>query len=138
VLTQPGYSFFIDWNKAKETSSSRIEQYQIVGNPETFADELSGGNQQRLLYALLNSPLKLLLLEHPTRGLDVRSTNWIWEKLYRRREDGTAIMFMSADLDEIIERSDRIAVFSGGVMSRIVEAKDSNVEELGHLIGGRE
>jgi ABC-type uncharacterized transport system ATPase subunit len=45
---------------------------------------------------------------------------------------------MSADLDEITERSDRIAVFSGGVMSRIVEAKDTNVEELGHLIGGSE
>ena len=40
------------------------------------------------------------------------------------------------DLDEVIERSDRIAVFSGGVMSRIVEAKETTVEELGHLIGG--
>jgi simple sugar transport system ATP-binding protein len=57
--------------------------------------------------------------------------------MYRRREDRTAILFMSADLDEIIERSDRIAVFSGGVMSRIVEAKDTSVEELGHLIGGQ-
>ena len=138
VLTQPEHNFFIDWKEAKDRSISRIEQYQIVGSPDTFADELSGGNQQRLLYALLNSPLKLLLLEHPTRGVDVRSTNWIWEKLYRRREDGTAIMFMSADLDEIIERSDRIAVFSGSKMSRIVEAKDTNVEELGHLIGGGE
>ncbi len=136
VLAQPEHSFFIDWNEAKDRSVTRIEQYQIVGKPDTFADELSGGNQQRLLYALLNSPLKLLLLEHPTRGLDVRSTNWIWDQLYRRREDGTAIMFMSADLDEILERSDRIAVFSGGVMSRIVEAKDTNVEELGYLIGG--
>jgi simple sugar transport system ATP-binding protein len=138
ILAQPEHSFFIDWNEATDLSDSRIEQYQIVGKPDTYADELSGGNQQRLLYALLNSPLKLLLLEHPTRGLDVRSTNWIWDKLYRRRGDGTAIMFMSADLDEIIERSDRIAVFSGGVMSRIVEAKDTDVEELGHLIGGSE
>jgi simple sugar transport system ATP-binding protein len=138
ILAQPEHRFFIDWSEASDLSASRIEQYQIVGSPGTYADELSGGNQQRLLYALLNSPLKLLLLEHPTRGLDVRSTNWIWDKLYSRREDGTAIIFMSADLDEIIERSDRIAVFSGGVMSRIVEAKDTNVEELGHLIGGSE
>ncbi len=78
------------------------------------------------------------MLEHPTRGLDVQSTNYIWEKLYSRRNDGTAILFMSADLDEIIERSDRIAVFSGGIMSRIVDAKSTNVDELGHLIGGRE
>ena len=43
---------------------------------------------------------------------------------------------MSADLDEVIERSDRIAVFFGGRMSRIVEANETSVEELGHLIGG--
>jgi len=60
------------------------------------------------------------------------------EIVYQRRQDGTAIMFISPDLDEIIERSDRIAVFSGGVMSRIVDAKTTSVEELGYLIGGQQ
>lgn len=138
ILVQPEKPFFINWNKSKELSSERIKQYQIVGTPETLVDTLSGGNQQRLLFALLNSPLKLLLLEHPTRGLDVQSANWIWELLYERREEGTAILFMSSDLDEIIERSDRIAVFSGGKMSRIVDAQETSVDELGHLIGGQE
>jgi ABC-type uncharacterized transport system ATPase subunit len=78
-----------------------------------------------------------LLLEHPTRGLDLRSTDYIWELLYQRRQVGTAILFISADLDEIIERSDRIAVFSGGIMSRVVDAKETSVEELGYLIGGQ-
>ena len=116
----------------------RIKHYQIVGRPDSTAGELSGGNQQRLLFALLNSPLKLLLLEHPTRGLDVRSTNYIWDLFYQRREEGTAILFLSADLDEIIERSDRIAVFSGGRMSRVVAANETSVDELGHLIGGQQ
>jgi len=58
--------------------------------------------------------------------------------LYQRRQDGTAILFMSADLDEVIDRSDRIAVFFGGRMSRIVDADKTSVEELGHLIGGEE
>jgi ABC-type uncharacterized transport system ATPase subunit len=44
---------------------------------------------------------------------------------------------MSSDLDEIFERSDRIAVFSGGVMSRILETKETSVDEIGHLIGGQ-
>jgi ABC-type uncharacterized transport system ATPase subunit len=136
-LAQPRHSFFINWRGVTQQTEAKIEQYQIVGRPDSTADELSGGNQQRLLYALLKKDLKLLLLEHPTRGLDVRSTDWIWEQLYLRREDGTAILFISADLDEIIERSDRIVVFSGGVMSRILAAKDTNVEELGHLIGGQ-
>ena len=79
-----------------------------------MVDQLSGGNQQRFMFAMLNSPLKLILLEHPTRGLDVRSTDWIWEQLYKRRQEGTAIVFLSADLDEVVDRSDRIAVFFGG------------------------
>ena len=137
VLSLPEHTFMVDWKGAEKVTAQRIERYQIVGKPELTADSLSGGNQQRLLFGLLNSPLKLLLLEHPTRGLDVRSAEWIWELLYKRREDGTAILFMSADLDEIIERSDRILVFSGGVMSRIVEARTTSVDELGHLIGGQ-
>jgi simple sugar transport system ATP-binding protein len=67
----------------------------------------------------------------------VRSADWIWELLYRRREAGTAILFMSADLDEIIERSDRIAAFCSGIMSRVVNAKETTVEELGYMIGGQ-
>jgi simple sugar transport system ATP-binding protein len=137
VLAQPEHRFFVDWNGAQVDCAEKIEKYQIVGKPLSYADELSGGNQQRLLFALLRDNLKLILMEHPTRGLDVRSSNWIWEILYNRRKQGTAILFMSADLDEIVERSDRIAVFSGGVMSRIVNAKETNVDELGHLIGGR-
>jgi simple sugar transport system ATP-binding protein len=136
VLAQPEHNFFVDWPAATEQMTQRVRDYQIVGRPDSLADELSGGNQQRLLFALLNTPLKLVLLEHPTRGLDVRSMDTIWDLLYRRRDDGTAVVFMSADLDEILERSDRIAVFSGGVMLRIVDAAQTSVEELGHLIGG--
>ncbi|HZD55318.1 MAG TPA: ATP-binding cassette domain-containing protein [Anaerolineales bacterium] len=137
VLARPEHDFFVNWSEAQRETQSRIGHYQIVGRPDTLADELSGGNQQRFLFALLNSPLKLLLLEHPTRGLDLRSTDYIWKLLFRRREAGTAILFISADLDEIIERSDRIAVFSGGVMSRVVDAKSTSAEELGYLIGGQ-
>jgi len=137
VLASDHKEFVINWNAAQKETSERIQHYQIVGKPASLADELSGGNQQRLLFALLNSPLKLLVLENPTRGLDVRSTDYIWELLYQRREEGTAILFMSPDLDEVIDRSDRIAVFSGGVMSRIVDARQTSVDELGHLIGGQ-
>ena len=137
VLARPEKKFFVDWKGNQVEMAERIKTYQIVGRPETTADALSGGNQQRLLFSLLNTPLKLLLLEHPTRGLDVRSSDYTWQLLYKRREHGTAILFISADLDEIIEHSDRIAVFSGGVMSRVLDARQTSVEELGHLIGGQ-
>jgi simple sugar transport system ATP-binding protein len=88
------------------------------------------------LFALLRSPLKLLLLEHPTRGLDVRSAQWIWQLLLQQVEGGTSILFITADLDELVERSDRIAAFSDGVMSRITTANEATAVKLGHMIGG--
>jgi simple sugar transport system ATP-binding protein len=137
VLAAERQDFIIDWKTAELKTKQELEKYQVVGTPKSTADQLSGGNQQRFMFSLLITPLKLILMEHPTRGLDVRSTNWIWEQLYQRRLDGTTIVFLSADLDEVVDRSDRIAVFSGGKMSRIVEASETNVDELGHLIGGQ-
>jgi simple sugar transport system ATP-binding protein len=136
ALTSPQRGYIVDHKRFQTETQNRIERYQIVGEPSTRVEALSGGNQQRALFALLRSPLKLLLLEHPTRGLDVRSAEWIWGLLFQQVADGAAIIFYSADLDEIIDRSDRIAAFSGGVMSRVVESKKTNSEELGHLIGG--
>lgn len=131
-------SFFVDWNGNRLLSASRIQDYQVVGTPESQVEQLSGGNQQRFLFALLPSSLKIILLEHPTRGLDLRSTDWIWQQMDERRKAGAAILFISADLEEIIERSDRIAVFSSGRMSRVVDASKTSVDELGHLIGGQQ
>ncbi len=138
VLEQPEHSFFVDWEAAKQDTHGRIKHYQIVGVPDSTAEQLSGGNQQRLLFSLLRDKQKIILLEHPTRGLDVRSADYIWDLMYERCATGTTIIFMSADLDEVIDRSDRIAVFSGGAMSRIVDARTTSVDELGHLIGGRQ
>jgi simple sugar transport system ATP-binding protein len=137
ALTSPKKGFMVDWQQARQEMEARIKRFNIIGQPETPVDALSGGNQQRSMLALLRSPLKLMLLEHPTRGLDATSANWIWELFRVRREDGTTIIFMSADLDELLERSDRIVVFSGGVMSPPVYARDTNVDELGHLVGGK-
>jgi simple sugar transport system ATP-binding protein len=138
VLAAEEHDFVVNWKQAEVETRSKINLYQVVGQSSSTADQLSGGNQQRFMFSMLRTPLKLILLENPTRGLDVRSTNWIWEQLYERRGDGTAIVFLSADLDEVVDRSDRIAVFSGGKMSRIVNANETNVDELGHLIGGQE
>ena len=131
-------AFLVDWPANRRQTAERIKRYQVVGTPESTVEQLSGGNQQRFLFGLLPASLRLILLEHPTRGLDLRSTDWIWQQLNERRQDGTAILFISADLDEIIERSDRIAVFSAGHMSRVVDALHTSVDELGHLIGGQQ
>jgi ABC-type uncharacterized transport system ATPase subunit len=82
--------------------------------------------------------IRLLLMEHPARGLDVESADWVWTSLLERLDRGTAIVFASADLDELLRYSDRIVVFFTGEVLRIVDARDTTGEELGHLIGGKD
>jgi ABC-type uncharacterized transport system ATPase subunit len=126
----------IDWAIATDGMQRKVTEFNIRGTPNTPVESLSGGNQQRALLSLMPHDLKLLAMEHPTRGLDVESAMWVWEQLLERRRSGTAILFISADLDELMEYSDRIVVFSGGAMAAPIDAATTSVEELGYLIGG--
>lgn len=137
VLADPGAPFFIDWDTATEHADSAITANFIKGRPDNNAEELSGGNMQRLLLAMLRPGLRLLMMEHPTRGLDIESANWVWSQLLNRREDGSAIIFASADLDELLRYSNRILVFFSGKVIADLSARETDVEELGFLIGGK-
>lgn len=128
----------IDWKAAHKQMDSQIAHYDIRGKRTDAIQQLSGGNQQRVLMALLPEAAKLLILEQPTRGLDVESATWIWEQLLIRRKTGTAILFSSDDLDEIVTYSDRILVFYAGRIREVPNASQTSVDELGHLIGGSE
>ncbi|GBD83797.1 ribose import ATP-binding protein RbsA [bacterium BMS3Abin02] len=136
VLAGGETSFFIDWGAAERRAATLIEEHFIVGRPDSTAEELSGGNQQRLLLAMTPDELRVLLMQHPTRGLDIESANWVWRQLLKRRDDGTAIVFASSDLDELLEYSDRIAVFFSGEILDVIDTAGATVEQLGYLIGG--
>jgi simple sugar transport system ATP-binding protein len=136
VLAGEQTDFFIDWSAANREAATAITDHFIKGRPDSTAEELSGGNQQRLLLAMAPEHLTLLLMLHPTRGLDIESANWVWSQLLKRREDGTAIVFASSDLDELLSYSDRIAVFFSGQILDIIDASTATVEQLGYLIGG--
>ncbi len=129
--------FFIDWEENRAYVQRQIDFYNIKGTPDTLVEALSGGNQQRVLLALQQPGLKVLILEHPTRGLDMESTRWVWSQLLKRREEGTAILFTSADLDEIVTYSDRVVVFFSGRMYPPLPVETLTVEQLGYLIGGK-
>ncbi len=137
LLAENLRGFFIDRRKAADTASDRICAYNIKGAPSNTVESLSGGNQQRMLLALLRTPLSLILLEHPTRGLDIESTLYIWGKLKERCAQGAAIVFISADLDEVLQYSDRVVVFFAGRVSPPLRAEGLSVEQLGELIGGK-
>jgi simple sugar transport system ATP-binding protein len=137
ALTEPNAGLLIQRQAAQARTATQIEAFRIRGTPASPVEALSGGNQQRALLALVGEDLSLLLLEHPTRGLDIESVVWIWEKLKDRCRRGTAIVFVSSDLDEILHYSDRIHVFFGGRVSPSLEARTTTVEQLGQLIGGK-
>ncbi|HPF98433.1 MAG TPA: ATP-binding cassette domain-containing protein [Kiritimatiellia bacterium] len=127
----------VDWDGAARTAAKRIADFDISARPESLVEELSGGNQQRLLLSLLDAEARVLLLEQPTRGLDVESAAFIWEKLRERCGRGACLFFASSDLDELLQYSDRILVFSGGRVSAPLDAASASVEDLGRRIGGR-
>src|SRR5215831_15288362 len=90
-------------------------------NPSTRAGSLSGGNQQKMVIARECSwPLTLLIAAQPTRGLDIGATAFIHQHLVQQRDQGCAVLLVSADLDEIMTLSDRIAVMYDGQILAIV------------------
>lgn len=126
----------IDWHSVARRTDSRIEHYRIKGRAADYIEQLSGGNQQRVLIGLLPDDPKLLILEQPTRGLDVDSARWIWTQLLERCGRGAAIIFNSSDLEELVTFSDRIYVFYAGRIHEVPNVGQTSIDELGHLIGG--
>ncbi len=127
------------WSRPQQVNSmaqTLIKTFRIRGQSLSLVDRLSGGNQQRTQLALLPEQVNLLLMEHPTRGLDIESALWVWQQLTERCQTGTGILFFSTDLEELLGYSDRILVFSGGKISPPVRTSGLSVTDLGHLIGG--
>lgn len=137
-LVEPQGNVFVDWGQAESRSTERINEYCIRGTPSSTVESLSGGNQQRALLSLMTADLSLILLEQPTRGLDVESAIYCWRKLKDRCKGGTAILFISSDLDEILHYSDRVLVFFAGQVSEPLNGWKTTVEDLGRRIGGGE
>jgi simple sugar transport system ATP-binding protein len=137
AIRTPPRGWFVDWKGTLQKTLHAIALFKIRGKPQTKVERLSGGNQQRTQLALLPTPLNLLLMEHPTRGLDIESVLWVWQQLIARCEGGTAILFTSSDLDEIMQYSDRVIVFSGGEVSAPIDVTNLTAERLGQMIGGK-
>jgi simple sugar transport system ATP-binding protein len=115
-----------------------VEQYD-VRTPSIYvpASSLSGGNQQKVIVAReFSRPIKLLIASQPTRGLDVGSIEYIHSRIVEKRDEGTGVLLVSSELDEILALSDRIAVMYRGQIVDIVPAAQASKEYLGLLMAG--
>jgi general nucleoside transport system ATP-binding protein len=122
-------------------SESSIAEYDVRTPSATVsAGTLSGGNQQKLVVAReFADDAKLLVLDQPTRGLDVGSIEFIHSQAVKRRNAGTAILLVSAELDEVLELSDRVGVMYRGELVAVVDARTADREDVGLLMatGGK-
>jgi simple sugar transport system ATP-binding protein len=137
ALQQNHSSFMVKWLAARSLASESIQNFRIKGTPDSMVESLSGGNQQRLLLSFLPENPKLLLLENPTRGLDVDSVIWVWQHLQGYCRRMTSIVFSSSELDEILMVADRVLVFFNGRIIKDVESAHTDVHELGMAIAGK-
>lgn len=121
-----------------ENAERLVKEYD-VRTPSIFvnASTLSGGNQQKVIVAReFSRPIQLLIASQPTRGLDVGSIEYIHSRIIQKRDEGTAVLLVSSELDEILALSDRIAVMYRGQIVDIVPALDVSKEYLGLLMAG--
>lgn len=137
ALLEPERSFVIRHKKAAGAAEASMAAFRIKGATDAPVDSLSGGNQQRLLLSFLPEDPALLLLENPTRGLDMESVLWVWQHLRRYCIKKTAIVFSSTDLDEILMAADRVLVFFNGRIIRDVNSDRTDSTELGRAIAGK-
>jgi len=115
-----------------------IALYDIrTPSPYTPARNLSGGNQQKVIAAReLSRPIRLLVANQPTRGLDVGATEYIHRKIVEMRDQGVAVLLVSTELDEIFSLSDRIAVMYRGRIVAVLEAAEATLQQVGLLMAG--
>ncbi|MDR3321307.1 MAG: ABC transporter ATP-binding protein [Synergistaceae bacterium] len=130
---------FIDWGRSEDCARCIVEDFDVsVSSLRTPVKNLSGGNLQKLLMGReLSGAPKVVIVMHPTWGLDVSATRYVREQLLAQRGNGSAILLISEDLDELIALSDRLAViFKGKFMGMIGDPASASAEGIGLLMAG--
>lgn len=123
----------------KEYSKTIVEDFNIkVADVEQSIDTLSGGNQQKVIVGReFSQDPSFILAAQPIVGLDVGAIEYIHELILKYRNEGKAILLISAELSEIMKLSDRIAVLYEGEIMDIRDAKDFDRESIGLLMAGK-
>jgi len=141
IYNQEPYSKFGILDKAAIAKHAKkiIEEFDVRSGEgaKTVVESMSGGNQQKAIIGReIELQPELLIACQPTRGLDVGSIEYIHKRLIEQRDSGKAVLLISLELDEVLNLSDRIAIVNGGEIIDIVDAKETNEDELGLMMAG--
>ena len=123
---------FVNRKKEEDIVDDYTEKLSIkMASRETLIQNLSGGNQQKVVIArwLATNP-GILIMDEPTRGIDVGAKAEIYELMNQLAEQGMAIIMISSELPEIINMSDRVIVMRSGEISAVLEREDLSQEKI--------
>jgi len=129
----------LDLKAIRANAEKLIERFSIrVGSPNAAVGTLSGGNMQKVVVAReLSEQPRLLLVNQPTRGVDLGATQFIWKTIAEERDKGAAVLLSSADLHELLALSDRLVVFyRGKIVAAFLNTPDLTPETLGTYMLG--
>jgi len=129
---------FLRWGKINRHVRELMDRFEIQATgPSAPAKSLSGGNQQKLIVGreLAKNPA-IVVASQPTRGLDIGAAKYIRDLLLEMRNNGRAILLVSADLDEVLALSDRMAIMYEGRFMADCRPGELNREQIGMLMGG--
>ncbi len=123
-----------------ENGRKLVKQFDVrTPSIYTHAGSLSGGNKQKVIVAReFSRPVKLLIANQPTRGIDVGSIEFIHNQIVAQRDAGVAVLLVSAELDEILSLSDRVAVMFDGRIVKTLPIEEATRERVGLLMAGSE
>jgi simple sugar transport system ATP-binding protein len=130
---------FLQREPIRQHAKKLIEDYDVRAGQgaATLARSLSGGNQQKAIVGReIDLNPELLIAVQPTRGLDVGSIEYIHKRLVEQRDKGKAVLLVSLELDEILDLSDRIAIINHGELVGLVNADETNENEVGLMMAG--
>ncbi|MBP7998669.1 MAG: ABC transporter ATP-binding protein [Chloroflexi bacterium] len=137
---QPPYARGLVMNQEKIVADGQklVDQYDVrTPNVLTPASSLSGGNKQKVIVAReFSHPTKLLIAAQPTRGIDVGSIEFIHKQIIAQRDQGVAVLLVSAELDEVLSLADRVAVLFDGKVVKILPIEEATRERVGLLMAG--
>jgi ABC-type uncharacterized transport system ATPase subunit len=129
---------FRNRSEARKTAETLAARFGIRSSGiDQAAGKLSGGNLQKLILGReIMRGAAVLIVEQPTRGLDVGAVESVWQELLLARQEGKAILLISAELDELLNLADRIAVMFEGRIMGTLETATASVEAIGLMMAG--
>jgi ABC-type sugar transport system ATPase subunit len=122
----------VPWRKIRQEIRQVIDAVEIrPGQPSLQVEYLSGGNQQKVVLAkMLSAKCAVLILDEPTRGVDVGARMEIYKLIQQLKREGKAILMISSDLVEILTQADRILVMAGGKIAGELSASEASEEKV--------